>query len=424
MRPPPSVERSSSVRSASPRILRVGLAIAFVLHALGLATVVLVQHQLGPSAPATLATPAPPQPDDPLIWFERTEEPALAMAPDFATQPEVAAIPPDSRDEPHPAEREHLTMAVTAHRSAVPPREPAAAAGSEEGNDSISASKESPEAQGTPAPETNGAAAPETPAAPPGNKRLSLNQIGVGHANNPFLAPPSSEQPSSRRRSARPPLAQRTSGRQVSASALGEHIDHVLRSALAEHDRELGLGPEGPAVAAVLDLVMQSTSAPNTDALLVLRTDGAGETLYVEVAEASGDTDAWNAIARSLLQALHGKKLRVPHGSGGVTMQLRVGSRETLPSGADPGLAIDLFGQEVKAGAGDKSTRLQLLTPKITLEQYQISPTDPHVKIPVIGFQLTILGILGDPVDIGAVARRVVHAHLVSLETHPPEPKH
>ncbi|MEO8181870.1 MAG: hypothetical protein ABI895_23800 [Deltaproteobacteria bacterium] len=183
---------------------------------------------------------------------------------------------------------------------------------------------------------------------------------------------------------------------------------------------EAGAGeiePARPAPQRVARAVTPGGSLP------LLRTDGSGETVHVELAEASGDTDAWNAVARSLLQALHGKKLRVPPGSGGVTMQLRVVSREQLPSGRDPGLAVDLFGQEVKAGAGDRSTRLQLLTPKITLEQYQISPTDPHVKIPVIGFSFTILGVQGDLVDIGSVARRVVHSHLVSLETHPREPE-
>jgi hypothetical protein len=139
------------------------------------------------------------------------------------------------------------------------------------------------------------------------------------------------------------------------------------------------------------------------------------------VLEADRDGDEWKRIAAELVRALSGKKLRVPAGSGGVTMQLRVDSREQLPSGADPGLAIDLFGQEVKSGAGDRSTRLQLLTPKIVLEQYQVSSTDPHAKVPVVGVQFALVAVQGDPVDIAAVARRVVHAHLVSLETHPRE---
>ena len=36
-----------------------------------------------------------------------------------------------------------------------------------------------------------------------------------------------------------------------------------------------------------------------------------------------------------------------------------------------------------------------------------------------IGVSLTLLSVAGDPTDIGAAARRVVHAHLVSMETHP-----
>jgi hypothetical protein len=441
MRRRPSVERNPSVRSASPGVLRVGLAIALGLHALGLAALTWLHHERSPVSLLAPATPAPAA--EPLIWVERTEEPQLAREPEVEgapsvvqAQPEVEGAPgvvqappevegaprveaPPERAETQPIGSRRVARAVTPRRAAAPEPEAAAAAHSEEDADEDISGND--EAQ---------AAAPQTPPAAPADRPLSLAELGVGSDNNPFLAPApaqrSLQQPSTQPSLQQPSThasGQRFSGRQPTARELGARIDHLLRSALAEHDRELGLGPEGPAVAAVLDLVMQSNTSPNTDALLVLRTDGDGQTLQVDVAEASRDTDAWNAIAQSLLKALQGKKLRVPHGSGGVTMQLRVGSRETLPSGADPGLAVDLFGQEVKAGAGPKSTRLQLLTPKITLEEYQVSPTDPHLRIPVIGFQLTILAILGDPVDLGAVARRVVHAHLVSLETHPPQPK-
>lgn len=228
---------------------------------------------------------------------------------------------------------------------------------------------------------------------------LSLEALGVG--KNPFLTPP--------------PAATAADAR----VALGRHIDHVLRSGLAQHDQELGLGPEGPALTAVTQLVMQSTTRPNTSARILLRTDASGEVIHVELADASGDTAGWSAVAADLLKSLRGKKLRVPGGTGGVTLQLRVDSREQLPSGADPGLAVDLFGLEVKKGQGERSTRVQLLTPKIELGTYELVKDDPRSKIPVVGLSLTIFSLMGDPVDIGAPARRVVHAHLVSMETHP-----
>jgi len=379
MRARPLVNSTPSVRSAPPHALSAGFALALGLHLLGLALVALVARPFS-AAHRALTTPGPVA--EPLTWFEPAEEPS-PVAEVGVTEPRA------SESEPSRAASRRLARAVTPRSTSG--RELAAAATRPERTDGTG--------------EVSGDDAPPEASAPPAraNKPLSLDALGVGPRHNPFLAP--------------------SSGRRPAANALGQRLDHVLRSALAEHDRELGLGPEGPVVAAVTDLVMQSTTAPNSDALLVLRTDDTGETVHVELAEASGDSDAWNAVARSLLQALHGKKLRVPSGSGGVTMQLRVVSREQLPSGRDPGLAVDLFGQEVKAGAGDKSTRLQILTPKIVLEQYHVSSTDPHVTIPVVGFSFTILALQGDLADIAAVARRVVHAHLVSLETHPRNPE-
>jgi hypothetical protein len=372
------IGRSPPLRSPSPRALSLGFALALGLHALGLGLVALVARPLLVVGVAPVAA----QPAEaPLTWFEPDEPPRPVAQPGAG---EAGAGEPSGS-----AAARQVALAVTPRRQ-LPGRRGAPASVGDEDTDS---GGETGREEG---------AARDGPPAARADKRLSLEALGVGPGHNPFLAP---------------------EGRRPDAKAMGQRLDHVLRSGLAEHDRQLGLGPEGPAVAAVTDLVMQSTTAPNTDALLVLRTDGNGETVYVGLAEASGDSAAWDAIAQSLLRALHGKKLRVPSGSGGVTMQLRVSSRVQLPSGADPGLAIDLFGKEIQAGAGERSTRLQILTPKIVVEQYQISSTDPHLTIPVIGLGINLLALQGDPVDIAAVARRVVHAHLVSMETHPPEPK-
>ncbi|HEU4578441.1 MAG TPA: hypothetical protein VFS67_09310 [Polyangiaceae bacterium] len=374
----PSAVPLRSLRSSRPRALRIGFALALALHALGLGTVALLGRQF---AAAQRVAPAQPASDPAELVELELESPdgdaVTAEVPALAAQQTRSA--PDAP-----------RLAAVAPRA----RRAATESGSARGAGAAAEADASAEGEGASSDAAN-------PAGAASKQGLSLDALGVGPGNNPFLA-----------RSGRPSGTQRR---------LADQIDHVLRSGLARHDQQLGLGPEGPAVAAVTDLVMQSTSAPNTSALLVLRTDGAGETVHVGLAEASGDTAAWNAIAAELQKALHGKKLRVPAGSGGVTMQLRVESREQLPSGADPGLAIDLFGQEVKSGAGDRATRLQLLTPKIVLEQYQVSSTDPHAKVPVVGVQFALVAVQGDPVDIAAVARRVVHAHLVSLETHPRE---
>jgi hypothetical protein len=228
--------------------------------------------------------------------------------------------------------------------------------------------------------------------------RLSLRELGIGAEHNPFTgAPPS--QPTQRQ-------------------ALNERLSHSLRSELASRDQELGLGPEGPAVAAVKGIVLNSATLPNTSAVLRLRTDGDGLTVHVEVIESSNASDGWRRIADELKRALAGKKLRVPPGTGGVSMALRVASRVQLPSGADPGLAVELFGQNIKAGEGDKSSQISILTPKVVVQQVEI-PYSNGGTMPLAGVALSIVSGSGDIGDIGAVARRVVTAYLVSMETHP-----
>lgn len=256
-----------------------------------------------------------------------------------------------------------------------------------------------------------GSGAPSTPVpsevtapigAPPGAEgsapRLSLRDLGVGGGNNPFLGPAAS-----------PPSQQQV---------LNQRLRHSLQRGLASHDQRVGLGPEGPAVAAVKSIVLASATTPNTNAVLRLRTDADGRTVHVEVVEASNESDGWRRIAAELERALAGKRLRVPPGTGGVSMLLRVASRVQLPSGADPGLAVELFGQSIKKGEGDKSAKLKILTPEITIQQVEV-PGTAGAKVPVLAPSFTIIGGGGDLADIGAVAQRVVTAYLVGMETHP-----
>jgi hypothetical protein len=224
--------------------------------------------------------------------------------------------------------------------------------------------------------------------------KLSLDDLGIG-GQNPFLGDPR-ELPTERQ-------------------LLNQRLRQSLRADLARHDQRRGLGPEGPAVAAVKEIVLASATAPNTSALLRLRTNAAGQVTLVEVLDADRDDVEWRRIADRLQTALAGKRLRVPPRSGGVSFQLRVISRVQLPSGADPGLAVDLFGIPVKEGEGDKSTKLSLISP--TLKEVRIPGSDgATVLVPT----LSILGLAGDLADIGSVARRLVTAYLVAMDTETP----
>ena len=248
--------------------------------------------------------------------------------------------------------------------------------------------------------------APSEPAPPGGEPigaegagpRLSLSDLGVGVDNNRFLGP-----------DANPPSQ---------GQVLNQRLRHSLSSGLAAHDQQLGLGPEGPAVASVKGIVLASATTPNTNAVLRLRTDAEGRTVHVEVVEASNESDGWARIAAELERALASKRLRVPPGTGGVSMLLRVASRVQLPSGADPGLGVELFGVTIKEGDGDRSAKIKILTPEIDIQETEIPGSDGR-SVPVVKASFTILGASGDLVDIGAAARRIVTAYLVGMETHP-----
>lgn len=258
-----------------------------------------------------------------------------------------------------------------------------------------------------PAAVAGGSGGPEPPAGPvlpgtaegvaaaPGGSgpQLSLRDLGVDRGSNPFMGSVT-EQPTERQ-------------------LLNQRLRHALRGEIAKQDQARGLGPEGPAVTAVTDLVMASATAPNTSALLRVRTDGAGGVTLVDVLEADRDGDEWQRIAAELVRALAGKKLRVPAGSNGVSFQLRVVSRVQLPSGADPGLSVDVLGIPLKKGDGDRSTKLSILSPVI--KEVEV-PDSNGVRVPVVSF--AIIGAAGDLADIGAVARRLVSAYLVTMETH------
>jgi len=330
------------------------------------AHVALLLVALAAKRGAILHTPVPPTtaPADAVtdpIWLE-------LIAAD-STSPRAA--------EPAPAE----PAASGAALSRAAPSEPAGVASASTGSDA-------------PAVPALPGAAEGADAAPGGaGPQLSLRELGVDRGSNPFIGS----------------VTERPTERQL----LNQRLRHALRGEIAKQDQARGLGPEGPAVTAVTDIVMASATTPNTSALLRVRTDGAGSVKLVDVLEADRDGDEWQRIAAELVRALAGKKLRVPAGSNGVSFQLRVVSRVQLPSGADPGLSVDVLGIPLKKGDGERSTKISILSPMI--KEIEVPDSD-GIRVPVVSF--AIIGAAGDLVDIGAVARRLVSAYLVTMETH------
>ena len=139
-----------------------------------------------------------------------------------------------------------------------------------------------------------------------------------------------------------------------------------------------------------------------------------GQACYERCKDLLADLDDMQTMFQPAASGLRGR-LRVD-------MPMRIAQDLVVPRlpeflAAHPGLEVELFGQTIKAGDGDRSTKISVLSP--TIVQVPV-PGTKGVGIPTGAFSL--IAIAGDPVDIGAVARRVVTAYLVAMDTRDPTP--
>jgi hypothetical protein len=220
-------------------------------------------------------------------------------------------------------------------------------------------------------------ATPPAAAASAAAPHLSLAALGVDGAN-PFID-----------RSMDPAAAQ-----QARAARVKQRLDRALAQGSLNQDSAAGRGSASPVLRALEGAVYASTVPLTAQATFSFVIDGSGKLLSSSLGEAQGDRAAWLKVAHDTARALAGRTLSVPHGKS-VKLTVAVTTRLELPSGADPGVEVDVLGIPVKKGAGKRSTRLEILNP--------LHPLAP-------------LSLLGDPADIGARARRMVNAHVVSEE--------
>ncbi len=226
---------------------------------------------------------------------------------------------------------------------------------------------------------------PSDPAAAPGageggtgRRRLSLDQLGVGQSDFRPGAPVDRRRGSMDQRLRVDPTAR---------------LQRDLSTAIVHDDVAKGLGPEGPVITAVVAAAHRDVIPFNTRGRLAITADTEGRVTAIDVLSSDGSPNAWNQLAKEVFSALSGKKLR-PMGGRGYRFVLAVDSRNQLPSGADPGVDISAFGLPLKKGSGARSHGVRLLDPTTG----------------------SLLGGSMDLSDIGQVARRVVHAHLESLQ--------
>lgn len=286
------------------------------------------------------------------------------MPPPISDRPEL-----DRPSEPAPSLQAPSEQARVARAAAVPGGSAPAPAADEAGEGSI---PDTAPGDGT------GAEAGPSPsgASPSGSPRLSLAQLGVGEGNS-FLIPSS---PADVR-------AEKT-------ARVQRRLDRALAQGLHDQDTARGRGAGSPVIRALEAAVYASTAPLNGGANFIFVIDSEGKLLSSTVGSASGDREAWARAARKAAQSLSQRKLPVPKGKS-VRLTVAVSSHLELPSGADPGVAVDVLGVPLSKGGGPRSTKVDLLNPR--------NPLSP-------------LTLAGDPADIGQKARRMVHAHVVSEE--------
>jgi hypothetical protein len=243
----------------------------------------------------------------------------------------------------------------------------------------IAAATDTPELAEASPPLTGDSGQPASEQSPGGSAaaaspRLSLAQLGVGGVN-PFLD-----------------RGDPAAARAAKAARVQQRLDRALAQGLTNADRERGHGRGGPVLRSLEAAVYAANVPLNGGASFVLVIDGEGTLLSTTLGEATGDRTAWLRVARRAAQALASKK-RADRKGRSVRLTVAVSSHLELPSGADPGLEISAQGIPIKKGDGPRSTRLDLSI-----------------------FPFPAATLAGDPADIGARARRMVHAHVVSEE--------
>jgi len=165
----------------------------------------------------------------------------------------------------------------------------------------------------------------------------------------------------------------------------------MLRGTGQQHDREVGLGPEGPVLRALGDATMASFAPVKGRAVFRAITDGTGMVVGIEVLSCDGGRDGWVNAAELAREALSGKKLRLPSAATQAEMRIEIVSEMKMPSGHDPGVDVSVLGLPITKGDGPQSTQVRILDP----------------------FSLSFLAGTADPSDIGAKPRRVVHTRIL-----------
>ncbi len=314
-----------------------------------------------------------------LVLAVRAVRPALPGAPPAEEAPLVEISTEPLAPAPVAAP-EAMATKVTAPAAAAPPG--AAVGARPTSGASLAAEAVLPVSPAAPTPEPG-----PTPAALPAQPNLSLAQLGLSPSGGALYLPPA---PGSGGRGAPSGAPGAGVAPADGKSEASRRTENMLRADLAAHDTAIGLGPDGPVIAALETHARRSVA--NGRATFDITVDARGLVVALTAVGATESHDAWREVGAQSLAALKGKTLRR---KGPLSMRIEIDARIALPSGADPGLGVDVAGIPLKKGDGPKSAKVSLGG----------TPFGPGVTLQ------------GDLADIGAHTRRVVHAHVVRVTT-------
>jgi hypothetical protein len=200
----------------------------------------------------------------------------------------------------------------------------------------------SPATAMAPAPSSSAALEPAPSGAPeapldfsaPG-ARLSADQLGLG-GRNVFLgafrqAPHEAPAPE--------PTDTAPDGTRNVAPGIGKSI----RTALNEHDHELGLDVGGAVIGVAESVARPSDTPDDSTAVFQITADANGNITSVILVDATQGRTAWEPVAASIATALRAKRLAM-RGHAGAVITLEVSSRWALPSGSRAGHSVGLTG--------------------------------------------------------------------------------
>ncbi|AKV03001.1 hypothetical protein AKJ09_09664 [Labilithrix luteola] len=229
--------------------------------------------------------------------------------------------------------------------------------------------------------------------------------IGL-NGTNPFLArgalPEQVPQAGSAKPEHRLTLAEQT-------ALAKRRVQLSLHQAAEAHDRDIGLGPEGPVLAALGDAASATTAPIDGRAVFFARADHTGLVTSVDVLECNGARDGWMQAATYALRVLASKKLRMPSYAQCAEMKIEVTSGWKMPNGHDPGTKVSAFGAPLSK-RNDRGTTVDIMDPKI-----QKVHVNRDLVIPVPSSQITAVATNGDASNIGAKPRRIVHTRLLGV---------